>query len=233
MKNNYRYFKFIGLFILVMFMEIFHMNLFAEQDKILSTEEKIQKAKEHYLRGKQLIETQDFQAADEEFKKAQILLESPSLELQTLVGSVKEDKAPVTEESQEAELKSGGETAVTLARTAMELDQKNQYEEAITFYLKAIQLQPQNSNLYYNLGVEYIKINQYAQAEESFKMAVKLNPKDKDAYYNLGILYDSYLINKKEAINCYLRYLKLASNKEEIKKIKQRIEYLKKGLGIK
>lgn len=214
-------------------MMLFYTNLLAEEKTVLSIEEKIQKAQQHYLKGKQLIETQDYQTADEEFKKAQALLESSPSETQAPSGSIKEDKSSVIKESKEVEVKLEGDTPVTLAKTAMELDQKNQHEEAITFYLKAIQLQPKNSDLYYNLGVEYLKINQYAQAEEAFKIAVQLNPRDKDAYYNLGILYDSYLINKKEAINCYLRYLKLASSKEEATKIRQRIEQLKKELGIK
>jgi len=218
------------------------LSLPAQEETTLTPEQKIQKAQEHYLKGKELIQAQDYQTADEEFKKAQRILESASpptttAEAQTsAVVVANENKAPSTKEAiaQEATavssvpaVKEVKPPAVSeVSSQAKELDQKGQLEPAISLYLKAIEQQPNNPNLHYNLAVEYLKTYNYSLAEEEFKRVIALNPKDKDAYYNLGVLYESYIIDKKQAIICYTQYLRLASRADDRNKVKAWIKQI-------
>jgi len=239
MKNNY--FRKSGFLIPVIVITL-QVNVAAQTDIALSAEEKIQKAQEYYSAGKECIRRGDYPAADEEFKKAQQLLgasppvESPAVIVNEVkpppVKTTNEIKSAVPVKAKEAKILPPRESS-NLAAKANELDQKGQLEEASSLYLKAIALEPKDPNLYYNLAVEYLKINQYALAEQAFKQVIKLNPKDKNAYYNLGVLYESYLIDKAEAVNYYTQYLKLATRAEDAGKVKAWIKQINQEMSRK
>ena len=74
--------------------------------------------------------------------------------------------------------------------------QNNYWREPIGFYLKTINFSPDISEVYYNLGYEYLKTNNKVMAAASFKKSVELDPYSAKAYNNLGILY--YEFNKKK-----------------------------------
>ena len=64
-----------------------------------------------------------------------------------------------------------------------------EYEKAISFYEKAIELDPDYTMAYYNLGIAYRKQGNTTKAIESYKKAIELKPDYTKAYYNLGIAY--------------------------------------------
>ncbi|MDD3012829.1 MAG: tetratricopeptide repeat protein [Candidatus Gastranaerophilales bacterium] len=83
----------------------------------------------------------------------------------------------------------------------MELDVKNyniaraNYEKgeikiAIEYFKKAIEINSEYFEAYYNLGVIYYMNEEYDPAIATLKRAVEIN-KDYDAYYNLGLSYFS------------------------------------------
>jgi tetratricopeptide (TPR) repeat protein len=120
----------------------------------LTRQEKIGKAKEYHLAGEQYLQEGNYTAADEAFKKAQQLLGQ----------YVKTDiQPPVTQ--------------------AQVLTKEGKSEQPIAHYLKGLETNPKNPDLYYNLAVEYLKINGYKQAAEALKKVIKLNPRDGEAYY--------------------------------------------------
>jgi tetratricopeptide (TPR) repeat protein len=47
------------------------------------------------------------------------------------------------------------------------------YNKAIDYYLKAINIEPNNSNHYYNLAILYDKTKQYIQAIDYYNLTVK------------------------------------------------------------
>lgn len=150
------------------------------QEPQLTRQEKIGKAKEYHLAGEQYLRDGNYAAADEAFKKAQqVLGQTAKTDIQP---PVTKDQ-PVTKEA-----KSG---------------------QPIANYLKGLETNPKNPDLYYNLAVEYLKIHDYGKATEALKKAIKLNPRDRDAYYNLGVLYDDYFQDKKQALLYYRKYVSL------------------------
>lgn len=69
---------------------------------------------------------------------------------------------------------------------------KDKYDEAIEFYLKAINATGDSlkkSSLYNDMGFAYFRKGSLEEAVDSFKQALKLNPENKNALHNLGVMY--------------------------------------------
>ncbi len=188
----------------------------------LSKEEKVKKAQEYYSSGREMSRQGNFTQANEAFKKAQQLLGRDNPKSVTALA------VPVSQAPAPAAL---GQTA---AKKEIEpLIVKGTPEEMAIHYLRAIENSPKSPNLYYNLGVEYLKSNRFSLAAEAFNQAIRLNPKDKDAHYNLGVLCESYFNDKNRAIIFYSQYLKLANNNEDVSRVRSWIKQIKKESGDK
>ena len=153
----------------------------------------------------------NYSAADEEFKKAQEILKSSS--------TLNANHETVA-----------GKTRERTKEKHFEPEQILDPPENTTYYLEAVKKNPKDSDLYYNLAVVYLKNNQYADAAGSLKKALSLNPKDKNAYYNLAVLYESYLNDKRQALEYYSRYLRLSSKADDTREIKSWMNQIKKEL---
>ena len=64
-----------------------------------------------------------------------------------------------------------------------------EYDKAISFYLKAIELDPDYADAYVNLGVTYKNQGNNIKAIESYEKAIELDPVNAGAYVNLGNCY--------------------------------------------
>ena len=63
------------------------------------------------------------------------------------------------------------------------------FNKAIEYYLKTIELRPNDAHAYNNLGNSYKEIKNYSKAINAFKNAIVLKPDYASAHYNLGIVY--------------------------------------------
>lgn len=79
---------------------------------------------------------------------------------------------------------------------------------AISFFKRAIDLDPTFIDAYYNLGAIYKKQKNYTESAKAFQKAVDLNPKDYDATYELA---NSYL-NLKDNQNAKKYYSLIPTN---------------------
>lgn len=71
--------------------------------------------------------------------------------------------------------------------TASMLSEK--YEEAIVYFKKAIDLNPDFIEAYYNLGITYEKLDKHKDSVEALKKAIQLDPNRANAHYALGYAY--------------------------------------------
>ena len=68
---------------------------------------------------------------------------------------------------------------------------KGQYDQAIFYFNKALEINPKIAVVYYNRGLAYDNKSQYDQAISDYTKAIELNQRYADAYYNSGLAYDN------------------------------------------
>jgi superkiller protein 3 len=84
------------------------------------------------------------------------------------------------------------------------------YDEAITAYKKAIEINPQYTNAHYYLGIAYYYGKKmYDEAITAYKKAIEINPQYTNAHYYLGIAYRKKGMND-EAIGAYEKAIELS-----------------------
>lgn len=85
---------------------------------------------------------------------------------------------------------------------------KNLKDEAIGFYLQALQLDNADLELYKELAELYYEKNQISEAIQCYRNITILTPEDTEAYCSLGNLYHN-CGNQEESMNNYIKALKL------------------------
>jgi len=91
------------------------------------------------------------------------------------------------------------DSADVYVQQANDFYQKNQFEDAIVFYNKVIDLQFESANLYYNLGNAYFKNGENARALLWFERALRLEPNNEDITHNIAFVQQK-LIDKIEVL---------------------------------
>ncbi|WNB16949.1 tetratricopeptide repeat protein [Marivirga arenosa] len=90
----------------------------------------------------------------------------------------------------------------------------------------AIEKEPNNANLYFNLGYLYEQLEQPEKAEAAYLKAIEINPDYLDANYNYAVYY----YNKAADLLAEARDMDLQTYKKEGKKLENKAkEYLKKS----
>ena len=70
------------------------------------------------------------------------------------------------------------------------LNEINDPNTSIEYYLKIIKSSPEIFIVHFNLGTAYQELDQTDEAIDSYTQAIKLNPEFADAYLNLGIILE-------------------------------------------
>lgn len=71
----------------------------------------------------------------------------------------------------------------------MDFFEKNKVNRAITYFRKAIEINPNDLLAHYNLGIVYTNQGQYDLAIEYFNKAIEINAYDEETYYNRAFIY--------------------------------------------
>ena len=72
---------------------------------------------------------------------------------------------------------------------AMSLFKERKYKEAIDAFHSVLETEPDNADIYNNLGVAYSCLANFEQAENYYVKAIELDPELAQAYINLSDLY--------------------------------------------
>lgn len=67
---------------------------------------------------------------------------------------------------------------------------KGEYDKAIAAYTRAIDLNQDDADAYYLLGLIYLAQKEYGKAIANFDRAIKIAPNDADAYYDRDAAHD-------------------------------------------
>ncbi|MBK6772723.1 MAG: tetratricopeptide repeat protein [Ignavibacteria bacterium] len=68
-------------------------------------------------------------------------------------------------------------------------DENGNYQDAIDYFTKFINLFPDKKEGYYNRGTIYFNLKEYSKAISDYNSAIEINPVDAEAYNNRGIVY--------------------------------------------
>ena len=98
---------------------------------------------------------------------------------------------------------------------------KNNHKEAIDYYLKAVDLEPKNEEIFRNLGKSLINEERYDEAIDAFNQSLNLKSNNADCYFNLGLIS----LSRKE-------YLKSLSNFNKTIELKNNFYQAYYNLGI-
>jgi len=98
--------------------------------------------------------------------------------------------------------------AKALQDKAVALAEKNP-KEALSLFLKAIELNPGSVQGHFQLGLTYMTLNNSPKAIEAYQKVTELDPKFVDAYFNLGYIYATDK-NYSRAEQMYTQAVKLA-----------------------
>lgn len=72
---------------------------------------------------------------------------------------------------------------------AMGLFRERKYKEAIDAFSCVLETEPDNADIYNNMGVAYSCLGNFEQAENFYTKAIELDPELAQAYINLSDLY--------------------------------------------
>lgn len=72
---------------------------------------------------------------------------------------------------------------------AFSMLQLNRYAEAITDARYALQLEPNNANAYYAVGLAHLRLQEFAAAVQQFDLAVQLNANDSEFYRDRALAH--------------------------------------------
>ncbi len=64
--------------------------------------------------------------------------------------------------------------------------EEKKYKQAITIYVQAIKYDPNDAQMYYDLGIAYSRMNEFSLAKECFKKTVEEDSNYYNAFYRLG-----------------------------------------------
>ena len=135
-------------------------------------------------------------------------------------------------------------TAIQWFNKGYDYDVKEDYENAVFAYTKAIELNPKDADAYINRGVIYHTQGKYDLAIADYTKAIEFNPQDEDGYSNRGAVYhgqgeyslaigdyDKALELNPKAVDVYVSKLEACEESglhthSHIEKIKQNIKEL-------
>ncbi len=105
--------------------------------------------------------------------------------------------------------------------------QKKRYDGALNLYKKALDIDPDMAENYFRIGQIYYYKKLGDMSIENFRKSLELDSKIKYAYYHIGLSYLMLLRDKKNTIENWETYIRLAPEDPQYEKIRRVIELLK------
>ena len=106
------------------------------------------------------------------------------------------------------------------------MDEKEQKDDAIFMYQKAINTDPKYYKAYYNLANIYLSENRYNMAVNNYNAALKYNKTNPYIFYNLGCAY----LKLGKVRNAKNAFIKAVTLKNDIPEVHYNLAYVYKSL---
>jgi tetratricopeptide (TPR) repeat protein len=143
------------------------------------------------------------------------------------VGYYYQQKFEMAELMLQEELKTNPENALAYSYLGDIFLLKKRYDGAIDLYRKAVDLNPSSAEDHFRMGQIYYYKKDGKKAIEEFRKAYEINETIKYAYYHMGLSYLMLMRDKKQTIDSWETYLRIAPEDPQHEKIRRVIELLK------
>jgi len=84
-----------------------------------------------------------------------------------------------------------------LIEQGAEFGKQGKFEDAIVFFNEAVELAPNDADLYYELGYVYEASGNFRKALDSYEKSIELDDSNAEVFYNLGNIYYRLGLNTK------------------------------------
>jgi len=102
-------------------------------------------------------------------------------------------------------------------------EQEEDWEEAIQYLTRLLEVVPERNDLYVKMGLVYEELESWSQAEASYREAIQLDQEDHEAFNRLGfLLRDEGKLE--EAITCWKRSLQIHAGQWDIEELIQQYD---------
>lgn len=82
----------------------------------------------------------------------------------------------------------------TFIERALKLQEAKDFDQSLSYYIKALNIEPNNPDIHYNIGTAFQAKNDMLRAERAYRKTLELNPNHAEAKAALGMVME----NKKE-----------------------------------
>lgn len=201
-----------------------------EQSKAKEQQKMIGEIKAFFEAGRAAMETNNFPAAIEQFKKA--LEKAP--EEPTVLANLGDAyfKNNQLQESLDTYQKAIGfkpNDAALLTNYGVVLGKMGKTAESKEAFQKAATLDPANAaQNFYNVGAIMVNNGQAKDAAEAFRQSIKADPNYAESYYQLGISLSGDPATMAEAVQMLQKYVQIGKDQQNVEVAKQLISALKK-----
>jgi tetratricopeptide (TPR) repeat protein len=142
-------------------------------------------------------------------------------------GTVQDPNAFVQNEaSLKASLTANPNDVETLVRLGNLYYDHGQYQRAVDWYGKALEIDPRNANVRTDRGTSYWNLNQPDAAIAEFKKSLDIDPGHAQTLYNMGVVYLHGKNNVEEAKKAWQKLLAANPNYPERAKVEQELSTL-------
>jgi cytochrome c-type biogenesis protein CcmH/NrfG len=100
------------------------------------------------------------------------------------------------------------------------------FSDAIDFYLKATQINPNQPDILVDTGVSYFNLKKFSDARTYFDKAIKINANHVNALYNMGVV-SAQLGDMPQMLEYWERLIKVAPETEQARAAKQMMDQVK------
>lgn len=110
---------------------------------------------------------------------------------------------------------SSNSLALDYYNKGLKATEKGDFNEAISYYKKAVTVDPEFAFAYDNMGICYRKINDYENAIKSYEKSLKIDPNGTMPLQNIAVTY-TYMKKYKKAVNAYEKLGKIQQENPEV-----------------